>query len=365
MKDNKRIFLSPPWVGKSEREAIMRAFDSGYIAPVGPQVEEFEAEIRKVSQRKYAIAVSSCTGALDLLMASLKVDADTTVIAPTMTFIATVVPAAHRGARLVFVDSDEFGNIDPAALEEALKAEASRSKKTLIIGVDLFGRCCDYEKLESLARKYRARLIIDAAESVGSRYKSRSAGSAGIAAVYSFNGNKIVTASSGGAIVTDDPKLYQHVTKLRSQAREKRKYYHHKEVGYNYAMSNLLAAVGAEQLRKLPEILAKKRKVNDFYLKLFNQERPSVREEDNNWLTAVVLKSRKMRDEMMEALAKNNIESRMWWKPLHMQPVFKGVAYYGGTRAKRLFERGICLPSGTGLTKNDLARIKTVLKNMV
>ena len=202
---NSRIFLSPPFVVAAERAAVARAFDSGYVAPCGPQVDEFERRLAKLAGRKYAVAVSSGTAAIDLLMAELGVDETWTVVAPTLTFIATVGPAFHRGAKLVFVDSDATGNIDVSLLEKALGS--LRAKKALVVGVDLYGNCCDYGAIVKLCRKFGAVFVTDAAEAVGAMREGRPAGSAGLAGVYSFNGNKIVTTSGGGAIVTDDRGL--------------------------------------------------------------------------------------------------------------------------------------------------------------
>jgi dTDP-4-amino-4,6-dideoxygalactose transaminase len=228
---NKRIFLSPPFVGAAERAAVRGAFDSGYVAPCGPQVDEFERRLAKLAGRRYAVAVSSGTAAIDLLMAELGVDETWTVVAPTLTFIATVGPAFHRGAKLVFVDSDATGNIDVSLLEKALGS--LRAKKALVVGVDLYGNCCDYGAIAKLCRKFDAVFVTDAAEAVGAMREGRPAGSAGLAGVYSFNGNKIITTSGGGAIVTDDRGLAERARKRAQQSREKCVWYEHKEVGYN------------------------------------------------------------------------------------------------------------------------------------
>jgi len=376
---NKRIFLSPPFVGAAERAAVRGAFDSGYVAPCGPQVDEFERRLAKLAGRKYAVAVSSGTAAIDLLMAELGVDETWTVVAPTLTFIATVGPAYHRGAKLVFVDSDATGNIDVSLLEEALEslrvklgsskvgATLSDSKATLkdskilVIGVDLYGNCCDYGAIAKLCRKFGAVFVTDAAEAVGAMRNGRPAGSAGLAGVYSFNGNKIVTTSGGGAIVTDDRGLAERARKRSQQSRGKCVWYEHREVGYNYRMSNILAAIGLSQLDRLPAIL-KKRKANyDWYARNFRGDLLSPASGANHWLTVAVLSSRRERDRLLRRFEAANIEARPVWKPLHLQPVFAKCRVFGGEVAETLFERGVCLPSGTGLKSDDFARIADCL----
>ena len=373
---NKRIFLSPPCVGAAERAAAKRAFDSGYVAPCGPQVDEFERRLAKLAGRKYAVAVSSGTAAIDLLMAELVVDETWTVIAPTLTFIATVGPAFHRGAKLVFVDSDATGNIDVSLLEKALTSlrtmhvrrsrestsdVVAKAPRTLVVGVDLYGNCCNYSAIAKLCRKFGAVFVTDAAEAVGATRDGRPAGSAGLAGVYSFNGNKIVTTSGGGAIVTDDRGLAERARKRAQQSREMCVWYEHREVGYNYRLSNILAAIGLSQLDRLPAIL-KKRKANyDWYARSFKGDLLSPTPGANHWLTVAVLSSRRERDKLLRRFEAANIEARPVWKPLHLQPVFAKCRVFGGEVAEALFERGVCLPSGTGLKSGDFARISTCI----
>lgn len=361
MTKTKRLYLSPPWIGVEERRAVKAAFDSGYVAPCGPQVDAFEAALAKQAHRKYAVAVSSGTAALDLLMAHLGVDANWTVIAPTLTFIATVGPAWHRGAKLVFVDSDETGSMDCALLERALK-DIEEPARTLVIGVDLYGICCDYDKISGLCRRANVKLIMDSAEAVGATYKKRPAGSAAIAAVYSFNGNKIITTSGGGAILTDSKVLAEHVKKLAQQSREPVAWYEHREVGYNYRLSNLLAALGLSQLAKLPRILEKRAQTAAFYAKLLPGR---ILSGGNHWLSVALLDTPGEAKRLSERFAAANIESRPVWKPLHLQPVFAGVKVYGGEVAEAFYRRGICLPSGTGLTQGDYKRIASVIKEVI
>ena len=359
---SKRIFLSPPFAGAAERKAVAAAFDSKYLAPCGPDVERFERQLAALAGRRHAVAVSSGTAALDLIMHCLGVNGDWTVFAPTLTFVASVGPAFHRGAKLTFVDCDSQGLIQPQLLEQALKACKSRHK--LVLGVDLYGNCCDYGALEALAAAYGAQLVVDSAEAVGAVRDGRPAGSAGVAAIYSFNGNKIVTTSSGGAVLTDDPELARRAAKLAQQSREPVLWYEHREVGYNYRLSNILAAIGCAQLGRLKTILEKRRRLYRHYLELggeYLEHSPG----GNCWLTIRLLASEQARDRLVEASDRADIEVRPVWKPMHLQPVFAGCPVVGGETAERLFRTGLCLPSGTGLTRNNLKRIDEVLLNMV
>ena len=371
--NNKQIFLSPPWTGREEIAAVKRAFESGYVAPCGPQVDEFERRLANLSGRQFAIAVSSGTAAMDLLMEEFCVDRYTTVIAPTLTFIATVGPAWHRGARIAFVDCDKTGNIDLRLLEVAIKEEKARLSKSrrdknrlppynrqriVVIASDLYGRCFDYWRIQRCCHENGANLIADCAESVGATREGRPSGSFGDAAIFSFNGNKIVTTSGGGAILTNNAEVNARLRKQCQQSREPVPWYEHKEVGYNYRMSNLLAAVGIAQLKKLPKILKKRARIAAWYAKHAKglEPLPPV-EGENHWLTVMLAESEAARDGLLQRLAKARIEARPVWKPLHLQPVFKKCRVYGGEVAEDLFRRGICLPSGTGLTAADLARI--------
>ena len=322
-------------------------------------MDEFECRLAALAGRRYAVAVSSGTAAIDLLMEELGVDRTWTVIAPTLTFIATVGPAFHRGAKLVFVDCDATGNIDPSLLEQALAS--IRVSKLLVLGVDLYGTCCDYGAISRLCRKYNAIFIDDAAEAVGATWNGKPAGSAGLAGVYSFNGNKIITTSGGGAIVTDDRGIAERAKKRSQQSRENCAWYEHKEVGYNYRLSNLLGSLGIAQLDRLPEIL-KKRKANfEWYIKHFKGDVLVPPEGSNHWLTIGLLPSARERDALSRRFGSANIESRPVWKPMHLQPVFKGCKVFGGEVAETLFERGICLPSGTDLRSADFRRIAGAL----
>lgn len=360
---SKRIFLSPPSVGVAERRAMEAAFDSKYVAPCGPMVDAFEQQLARLSGRREAVVVSSGTAAMDLLMAEFGVDADWIVIAPTLTFIATVGPAWHRGATLVFVDSDATGNLDVDLAEKALKDAARTGRKILLLGVDLYGRACDYDALSRLAARYGACFICDSAEAVGATYKGRPAGSAGVAAIYSFNGNKIITTSGGGAIVTDDVSLAARARARSQQSREPFPWYQHEEVGYNYRLSNLLASLGLAQLKRLNAILRKRAANAAFYHRLLAGRVDPLCpvEGENHWLTVALWADTSARDAVLARLSAANIEARPVWKPMHLQPVFAKCRVYGGEVAEALFARGICLPSGTDLTASDYRRIAQCL----
>lgn len=357
----KRIFLSPPWVGADERGLVAQAFDSGYVAPCGPMVDAFDRRLGELSGQ-HAAAVASGTAAIDLLMTELGVGPRTTVVASSLTFIATVGPAVKHGAKVVFVDSDPAtGTISIPLLEQAL---ADVRRPAVVVAADIYGQCCDYDALEEVCARHRVPLVLDAAESVGATYKGRPSGLAGMAAVYSFNGNKIITTSGGGAVLSRDPELVARARWRAQQAREPVVWYEHREVGYNYRMSNLLAAVGCAQLGRLPEILRRKRRIFEFYNSLFGQSHlPALpfpcadHTRPTNWLSVFLFPSATLRDKVATRLATANIECRPVWKPLHMQPVFADCRAYGGAVAEDFFRRGLCLPSGAGLTRADLARI--------
>ena len=359
----KRIFLSPPYVGAAERKAVMRAFDSGYVAPCGPMVDLFERRLASLAGVSSAVALSSGTGAIDLLMEEFGVGKGWTVIAPSLTFIATVAPAVHRGARIAFIDSGRDLSADPGLLEKALKTVKGRK---LVMGVDLYGRCCDYGAFEELAEKYGARLVMDSAEAVGARRGSRAAGTAGAAGIYSFNGNKIITTSGGGAIVTDDKALADRARERSRQSRERVAWYEHKEAGWNYRMSNILAAVGLAQLSRLDSILEKRRRIADLYREELSGDGrvsfvPQVSGE-NHWLNVIMLESPEARDRVLAGLAAENIEARHVWKPMHMQRLFRKAEFFGGGTSEDAFMRGVCLPSGTGMTASDVRRTARIVR---
>ena len=324
-------------------------------------VDTFDRRLGELSHQN-AAAVSSGTAALDLLMAELGVGPRTTVVASSLTFVATVGPAVHRGAKTVFVDCDPAtGTISIPLLDKAL-SEVRRP--AVVTAADLYGQCCDYGALEEVCARHGVPLVLDAAESVGASWRGRPSGQAGVAAIYSFNGNKIITTSGGGAVLSRDPELVARARWRAQQAREPVVWYEHREVGYNYRMSNLLAAVGCAQLDRLPEIIRRKRSIFGFYRNLFGQSHVAAMpfpcaDPDGStcWLSVFLFPSETLRDRIAEKLSAADIECRPVWKPLHMQPAFSASRTYGGEVAEDFFRRGLCLPSGAGLTRVSLERI--------
>ena len=359
-----RLYMSPPCVGEEEREAVKAAFDSKYVAPCGPMVDEFERRLAKLAGRKHAVAVASGTAAIDLVMDEYGVDGSWTVVAPTLTFIATVGPAARRGAELVFVDSDRTGLADAALVEAALKEYSSRAPKLMYIAVDLYGKPVEYSSLETICRRYGAVFVCDSAEAVGAHKSGRAAGGAGAAAIYSFNGNKMITTSGGGALLTDDDGVARRAKKRSQQSRENVPWYEHVEVGHNYRLSNILAGIGLAQLAKLPQFLERRAQIKAAYKQALSPlgfEFLTPVEGENNWLTIALAENEKARDDILAALEKNDIEARPVWKPMHLQRVFSKCRFFGGDVAEDLFRRGLCLPSGPAMADDDVERVVAVL----
>lgn len=367
-----RIFLSPPWIDHDiESKAVFDALVSNYIAPCGPMVDLFEREFTYVSGRKCTVALSSATAALDLLFHELGVSRGDRVFCSDLTFVASIAPACHRGAEPVFIDSDRSSwTMDPDLLGEALK-DASRSGNLpkAVVAVDLYGQCCDYRRISNLCAAYEVPLIIDSAEAVGAKFEDVPAGGAGFAAVYSFNGNKMITTSGGGMLATDDEALSERIRKSSTQARESECWYEHRQLGFNYRLSNISAAIGVGQLRRLPLILKRKRCVFEEYKKALPDwqwmPEPEGRTH-SRWLSTALVPGIRGRSRarpaskvlrLIEHLEKANVESRPIWKPMHLQPVFKGCTVYGGSVGEELFSRGICLPSGAGLDAVSQRRV--------
>ncbi len=371
--DEPRIHLSPPSVSDIEMEAVQLALASGWIAPLGPEVDAFEEEIRKQSGRMQATSLSSGTAGLHLGLLALGVTSGDEVIVPTLTFGATAFAVSYTGADPIFVDvEDASWNLDADMLERVLRErfQAGRLPKA-IVTVDVFGRTCDYDRILPLANDCGVPVLVDAAEALGATYKDRPAGSMGHAAVFSFNGNKIITTSGGGALVTDDPELAQKVRKLSTQSREPMPWYQHEEIGYNYRMSNILAALGRAQLSRLPDIIERRRAIRNRYASEFENVRGLTVMGDppwgrwNGWLTTVRFDSRRWPDAptlVREALESHNIEARPVWKPMHAQPVFRDAEAYLTGVADSIFAEGLCLPSGTGMTDEDVDRVAGVVR---
>ncbi len=369
---NKRIFLSAPHMGGEELTFVKNAFASNYIAPVGPQLDAFELAFAEMVGSKYAVAVSSGTAALHLLLRYVGVEEQSEVICSTFTFVASVNPITYQGGIPVFIDSDHLSwNMDPGLFAGEIQKRAceNRLPKAVVL-IHLYGQPADINPIKKLCDRYKIPLLEDAAEALGAKYKGKQPGTFGLAGFYSFNGNKIITTSGGGMIVSDDEELIKKVKFWSTQARNNGIHYEHSEIGYNYRMSNILAAIGCAQLQVLTERVARKREIFSLYHQSLNHlSGVSFMPEPDfatstRWLTCLTIDSRQVginRDVVIHALEKHNIESRPTWKPMHMQPLYKGCDVVGGSVAEYLFKSGLCLPSGTGMTEEDQARIISVI----
>jgi len=368
-----RLFLSPPHMGESELRLIQEVFASNYIAPTGPMVEAFEQEFAERTGFKHALAVSSGTAAMHLALRGLGIKPGDKVFAATLTFIGSVSPILYQGATPVFFDADPATwNLDPELLEHELHQAAARGQlPKAVIPTDLYGQSCDLGRILEICAPYGVPVICDAAESEGADYRGRHAGKGAKAAVFSFNGNKIITTSGGGMLASDDPAFIAHARKLATQAREPVPWYEHREIGYNYRMSNVLAAIGRGQLQVLEERVRRRRKIFAGYQARlgglpgieFMPEAPYGR--GNRWLTVILVTpevSGATSEQIRLALEAENIEARPVWKPMHLQPVFRGCRAVGGGVSEDLFARGLCLPSGTAMTDADLDRVCAVVR---
>ncbi|MFC9333925.1 DegT/DnrJ/EryC1/StrS family aminotransferase [Arthrobacter sp. NPDC057009] len=376
MKMTERIFMSSPDVGLLEEEYVLSAIRSGWIAPLGPDVEKFEEEMAERIGRKHAVALSSGTAALHLSLLAKGIGPGDVVITSTMTFAATANAIAYTGAEPFFVDCDpETGNLDPTLVEEAIDSLASSGERAkAIVPVDLLGKAVDYTTLTAIAARHGLPLLADAAESLGAVHGGKAAGAWGEAAIFSFNGNKIMTTSGGGMLLTDDPVLASTARYLATQARQPVVHYEHQDVGYNYRLSNLLAALGRAQLRRLDDMILRRREVRQFYKRIFESV-PGVSvfgavgdEFDNCWLTSVLVDPDDAgfsADELCAAIALQNIESRPLWKPMHLQPVFRGARALTNGSSQRLFETGLTLPSGSALSLQEVQAVGAAIEDFL
>lgn len=370
-----RIYLSPPHLGSHEWDLVREAFASNWIAPLGPHVDAFEREVAARLDVPHACALSSGTAALHLALILSGVGPGDTVLCPTFTFAASANPICYLGARPVFIDADPATwTADPRLVREELRrAAAAGPLPRAIVTVDLYGQCADYEAIGVACQEYGIPVIEDAAEALGADYRGRPAGSMGDLAVLSFNGNKIITTSGGGMLLGREGRSIDRARFLATQARDPATHYQHSQVGYNYRLSNILAAIGRGQLRVLSDRVAARRRVHEFYRAAlghlpglgFMPWAPSGR--PNYWLTCIVIEPEVFgatREDVRLALEAADIEARPLWKPLHLQPVFSGCRACGGGVAERLFERGLCLPSGSNLTAADLGRIAEIVRGV-
>src|SRR2546423_5522528 len=372
----RRIYLSPPHLCGREQAFVQEAFDTNWIAPLGPHVDAFEREFCAAIGASHAVALVSGTAALHLALLLLGVGRDDEVLAPTFTFAASVNPIVYLGGRPVFIDSERaWWTMDPDLLAATLAARARRGRlPKAVVVVHLYGQSANLHPILEARRRYDVPVIEDAAAAVGATYKGRAPGTFGRAGIFSFNGNKIITTSGGGMLVADDAALIAQARKLATQARDPAPHYQHSEIGYNYRMSNVLAAVGRGQLTVLEDRVAARRRNFDFYRRAlgdvpgidFMPEAPGCRH--TRWLTCITVDPalcRVDREAVRVALERENIESRPLWKPMHMQPVFRGYERIGGAVAEDLFARGLCLPSGSNLTAADMERVVEVIRRCV
>lgn len=362
-----RIYLSAPDVGALEESYLLRALRSGWVAPLGPDVDAFEREMAARIGTGHAVAVSSGTAALHLALRALGAGPGQVVVVPTLTFVATANAVTYTGAEPVFVDCDiATGNVDVDLLTILLdRLRAAGRRVAAVLPVDMFGVCADYRRLLPLCAEFGIPVIEDAAEALGATHDGRPAGSFGRAGVLSFNGNKIITTSGGGMLLSSDPEFVARCRYLATQARQPVPHYEHTEIGYNYRLSNLLAAVGRAQLRRLDEMLGRRRLLRERYGKLFAAV-PGVRllgdgdPGSNCWLTTIVVDPDRagwQAAQLAEHLAAHNIETRPVWKPMHLQPVFARAEAALSGAAQRLFATGLNLPSGSALTDEEIEHV--------
>jgi dTDP-4-amino-4,6-dideoxygalactose transaminase len=368
-----RVYLSPPHLSGREAELVADAIESNWIAPLGPHVDAFEAELAAVAGVEHAVALSSGTAALHLALVVLGIGTGDEVACSGFTFAASANAITYSGATPFFVDATaETWTLDPDLLDRAIR-ERRKAGATVraVVAVDLYGQCCDYQAVRDVCARHEVALVQDAAESLGATYRGAPAGGQGALAAFSFNGNKIITTSGGGMLVSDRGEWIEHARKLSTQAREPVVHYEHLEVGFNYRMSNLLAALGRAQLESLPERVATRRRIRDRYVELLGEAAglsfmPAAQYGTTNaWLTCMVVDPNVFgadREAIRLALEAEDIEARPLWKPMHLQPIFASHEAFGGDVSARLFEHGLCLPSGSSLTGEDQDRvIETIL----
>jgi pyridoxal phosphate-dependent aminotransferase EpsN len=373
MQENNRIYLSPPHLTGEELRYVSEAFDSNWIAPVGPHVDAFETEFSQYLGIPYSAAVSSGTAALHLAMRLIGIQPGDEVICPTLSFCSTANAVVYQRGSPIFIDSERKSwNIDPNLLAEELAERARRNKlPKVVVTVDLYGQCADYTRILDICSNYDLPIIEDAAEALGATCGDRKAGTLGRIGIFSFNGNKIITTSGGGMLVSRDQSLVEQARYLAGQARDPAPHYQHSTIGYNYRLSNILAAIGRAQLKVLPQRVEARRKVFELYQKHLSVPGIDFMPEaqygsSTRWLTSIIIDPQVFgadREEVRLALESHNIEARPVWKPLHMQPVFADCKIRGGQVAEEIFNRGLCLPSGSNLSACDSERICEIILN--
>jgi len=372
---NSKIWLSSPHMGGNEQKYVQEAFDTNWVAPLGPNVTGFEQDLEHyIKENKHVAALSSGTSAIHLALILLGIKAGDEVICQSFTFSASANPILYQGATPIFIDSEpETWNICPKALEKAIKDRIAKGKKPkAIIGVHLYGMPFKVDEIKALAQQYEIPLIEDSAEALGSSYKGKKCGTFGDIGILSFNGNKIITTSGGGALVAPTKEIKDKAVFFATQSRDQAPHYQHSEIGYNYRLSNICAGIGRGQMEVLDDHISLRRKMHDFYVDYFENidgvtvfQEPNGNYYSNHWLSAILIDATKTngktRENLRLALEKENIESRPLWKPMHLQPVFQEYPYYGEKVSQQLFEDGLCLPSGSNLDDSDRERIYRVL----
>ena len=372
-----KIWLSSPHMGGTEMSYMQEAYDSNWIAPLGPNVTAFEEALEKYVKEEAIVAcLASGTSALHLALIMAGVTSGDTVLCQSFTFSASANPIRYQGANPIFIDSEiTTWNMCPIALEEAIKDQIVQGKKPkAIIVVHLYGMPAKIAEICNIANEYDIILIEDAAEALGSTYKGRKCGTFGDFGILSFNGNKIITTSGGGALVCKNEESKKRAIYLATQARDIAAHFQHSEVGYNYRMSNVLAGIGRGQMEVLDKHIGLRRANQQFYKKIFSEvpgitvfEEPNAAYFSNHWLSSITIDKTKTgfsREDLRLSLWEDIIESRPLWKPMHLQPVFKNCAYYGEQIAETLFENGLCLPSGSNLTEEDRMRIESSIRKL-
>jgi dTDP-4-amino-4,6-dideoxygalactose transaminase len=371
--NNSKIWLSSPHMGGNEKKYVQEAFDTNWVAPLGPNVTGFENDLENFQGSNVHIAaLSSGTAAIHLGLILLGVKAGDEVLCQSFTFSASANPILYQGAIPVFIDSEpDTWNMCPVALEEAINDRILKGKKPkAIIPVHLYGMPFKVEEIMAISKKYDIPVLEDSAESLGSTYKGQKCGTFGEFSALSFNGNKIITTSGGGAIVSKTKEQKDKAVFLSTQARDNAPHYQHSEIGYNYRMSNICAGIGRGQMEVLEKHISLRRKMHDFYRDILNNiegvnvfTEPSSSFYSNHWLSCITIEKEKVgksREELRLFFEKENIETRPLWKPMHLQPVFNDFPYYGSSVSEELFNKGLCLPSGSNLVENDLHRISEV-----
>lgn len=373
-----KIWLSSPHMGGNEMNYVQEAYDTNWVAPLGPNVIGFEQDLENyIAENSKVACLASGTAALHLALILSGVTVDDEVICQSMTFSASANPIVYQGAKPVFIDSEQdTWNMCPTSLEKAIKDRISAGiKPKAIIVVHLYGMPAKMDEILAIAKKYGIKLIEDAAEALGATYKGQKCGTFGDFGILSFNGNKIITTSGGGALVCKTDEDKQKAIFLATQARDNAPHYQHSEIGYNYRMSNIIAGIGRGQMEVLDKHISLRRRNNEFYQKLFKNidgikvfREPTQDYFSNHWLSSIVVDETKTgftREDLRLKLLEDNIESRPLWKPMHLQPVFKKNKYFGDYISEDLFKNGLCLPSGSNLTKFDLERISISIKKLL